>query len=64
MTLPEDMLVTANRESNEEAWRLADFPAVLKRASSHGLACVGGQFQFRGPIGTTEKYWLNADSTC
>jgi len=62
MTLPEDMLATANRESNEEAWRLADFPAVLKRASFHRLACVGGQFQFRGPIGTAEMYWLNADS--
>lgn len=63
MTLPEDMLATANRESNEEAWRPADFPAVLERATFHRLACVGGQFQFRGPIGTAEMYWLNADST-
>ncbi len=62
MTLPEDMLATANRESSEEAWRLADFPAVLQRASLHRLACIGGQFQFRGLIGTAEMYWLNADS--
>jgi len=62
MTLPEDMLATANRESNEEAWRLSDFPAILERASFHRLACIGGQFQFRGPIGTAEMYWLNADS--
>jgi pimeloyl-ACP methyl ester carboxylesterase len=63
MTLPEDMLAIANRESNEEGWRLADFPAVLARASFHRLACIGGQFQFRGPIGSAEMYWLNADST-
>jgi len=63
MTLPEDMLARANRESNEEGWRPPDFPAVLERASFHHLACGGGQFQFRGPIGTAEMYWLNADST-
>jgi hypothetical protein len=62
MTLPEDMLATANRESNEEAWRPADFQVVLELASVHRLACVGGQFQFRGPIATAEMYWLNADS--
>jgi hypothetical protein len=63
MTLPEDMLATANRESNEEAWRPADFQVVLELASLHRLACVGGQFQFRGPVGTAEMYWLNSDST-
>ena len=63
VTLPEDMLASANRESNEEAWRLLDFPAVLERASVHRLACIGGQFQFRGPISIAEMYWLNADST-
>lgn len=63
MKLPEDMLLTANRESSEEAWRSCDFPDVLKRASAHRLACIGGQFQFRGPIGTAEMYWLKADST-
>lgn len=63
MTLPQDMLATANRESNEEAWRLGDFPDALARASSHSLAGAAGQFQFRGPIGTAEMYWLNADST-
>lgn len=63
MTLPADMLANANRESDEEAWRLADFPSVLVRASGHRLACIGGQFQFRGPIGIAELYWLNSDST-
>ena len=63
MTLPEDMLASANRESNEEAWRLSDVPVILERASPHKLACIGGQFQFRGPIGIAELYWLNADST-
>ena len=63
MNLPDDMLASANRESNTEAWRVSDFPSVLERASSHRLACIGGQFQFRGPIGTAEMYWLNADSS-
>ena len=62
MKLPSEMLATANRESNEEAWRIADFPSVLEEASRNRLVCVGGQFQFRGPIGTAEMYWLNADS--
>ena len=63
MRLPEDMLQTANCESNEQAWRPGDFPGILALADRYGLACVGGQFQFRGPIGTAEMYWLNADSS-
>jgi len=63
--LPADMLATANCEppSKEEGWRIADFPNVLKSATQHRLACIGGQFQFRGPIGTAEMYWLNVDSS-
>jgi hypothetical protein len=57
------MLQTANHDSNEEAWRPDDFPKIIALAERHGLACIGGQFQFRGPIGTAEMYWLNADST-
>lgn len=62
MNLPDDMLAIANRETYEEAWRIADFPTVLERATAHGLACIGGNFQFRGPIGIAEIYWLNADA--
>jgi len=65
--LPADMLDTANYthadSSGEEGWRISDFPGVLKAATQHRLACIGGQFQFRGPIGTAEMYWLKADST-
>ena len=63
MTLPEDMLAIANRESNEEAWRPSDFPRILELASAHRLACIGGQFEFCGPLGTAELYWLNAAAT-
>jgi hypothetical protein len=56
------MLHCAEQSSNEEAWSIADFPMVLEIATQHKLACIGGQFQFRGPIGTAEMYWLNADS--
>jgi len=62
MKLPEAILNLADRSSNEEAWRIEDVPRVLDLASEYGLACIGGQFQFRGLIGTAEMYWLNADS--
>lgn len=62
MKLPESMLANADRSSNEEAWKLADFAKILDTATENRLACNGGQFQFRGPIGTAEMYWLNADS--
>jgi hypothetical protein len=63
MNLPDVMLNCADRSTNEEAWKIADFPMILDIATANRLACVGGQFQFRGPIGTAEMYWLNADST-
>ena len=62
MKLPESMLVNADRTSDEAAWALFEFPKVLDTATDKGLACIGGQFQFRGPIGIAEMYWLNADS--
>lgn len=62
MKLPESMLVNADRTSDGAAWALFDFPKVLDTATDNRLACTGGQFQFRGPIGTAEMDWLNADS--
>jgi hypothetical protein len=62
MNLPDAMLTRADRSSNEEAWKVADFPIILDVATANRLACIGGQFQFRGPIGTAEMYWLKADS--
>jgi len=47
--LPDDMLVRANLDSDSPAWRLSDFAQVLQRATAHGLVCLGGQFEFRGP---------------
>ncbi|MBT4816125.1 MAG: hypothetical protein HN742_23725 [Lentisphaerae bacterium] len=63
MKLPSSMLECADRSTNEEAWRIGDFAEILDRATENGLVCVGGQFQFRGPIGIAEMYWLNADSS-
>ena len=57
------MLHIADQSSNEEAWKPSDFPEVLKIATDNRLACLGGQFQFRGPIGTAEMYWIDADSS-
>lgn len=62
MTLPENMLKNASLQS-EIGWKMSDFPLVLHRAHEHGLACLGGQFQFRFEDGICEMYWLNADST-
>ena len=42
---------------------MSAFSAALLAAQSHGLACLGGQFQFRLAEGTYEMYWLNAEST-
>lgn len=48
--------------ANEYAWAPESFPIALKRAEAHGLACLGGQFQFRLNDATCEMYWLAADS--
>lgn len=39
------------------------YSQMARVAESLGYACLGGQFQFRAPVGTCEMYWLNADST-
>ena len=62
MTLPENMLENASVE-NEIGWKINDFQMILERARAHGLACLGGQFQFRFKDSICEMYWLDADST-
>lgn len=61
-SLPSDLLETAIYSGQEVGWKIELFPAVLKRAAAHGLACIGGQFQWVFPDGTCEAYWLNADA--
>jgi hypothetical protein len=62
MQLPSNLTKEASLRGNEYAWPLEAFPAVLVQAKSLGLACLGGQFQFRTPDSICEMYWLNADS--
>ena len=62
MTLP-DVVRQAAFHDGEHSWRVDVFPAVLREAASLGLACAGGQFQFRtsaGPI--CEMYELEVDT--
>ena len=54
-------MARADLRGNEYARRPEDFLDALSTAASRGLACIGGQFQFRVPDGTCELYWLNAD---
>ena len=62
--LPDTMTKGASLRGSEYGWRLDDFPRVLADAAQHGLACVGGQFQFRLPEGATcEMYWLCANAS-
>jgi hypothetical protein len=61
--LPSDVLEGAVHRGNEYAWTPEAFPVALERAEAHGLACLGGQFQFRLNDSTCEMYWLVADST-
>jgi hypothetical protein len=63
MILPESIIHKAAFRDGEYSWRIAEFPSVLREATSLEFACVGGQFQFRcadGPI--CEMYWLEADT--
>jgi hypothetical protein len=60
--LPTDVLEGAVLRGNEYAWTPESFPIALERAEAHGLACLGGQFQFRLNDATCEMYWLAADS--
>ena len=62
--LPADVSEGAALRGNEYAWTISSFPNALMNAKRHGYACLGGQFQFRVPDGSTcEMYWLHADST-
>ncbi|UCG57338.1 MAG: hypothetical protein JSU70_21025 [Phycisphaerales bacterium] len=47
----------------EHAWKMEDVPKVIEAARIVGLANLGGQPQFQGPIGTAEPYWLDFGST-
>lgn len=61
--LPDDVTQGASLRGNEYGWNPSEFPRALARAEAQGLACLGGQFQFRFPDGSTyEMYWLSADS--
>jgi hypothetical protein len=63
MELPSELTEGASLRGNEYAWAPSAFPHVLASAEALGLACLGGQFQFRIPDATCEMYWLNADAT-
>ena len=61
--LPPDVTDGASLRGNEYAWTISSFPKALVNAKCHGYACLGGQFQFRLPDGSTcEMYWLDSDS--
>jgi hypothetical protein len=60
-SLSEAVLATAVRAGKELAWRRDDVIPTLTAARDAGLACLGGQVQFRCPGGTYELYWLNFD---
>jgi hypothetical protein len=59
--LPVEIVESASINGNEYGWPLHAFPSAALRAKSLGCACVGGQFQFRTPVGVCEMYWLEAD---
>jgi hypothetical protein len=61
--LPEKLAAGASINGNEYGWPLSLFPEIATRAEAMGYACLGGQFQFRTPIGVCEMYWLSADSS-
>ena len=62
MELPSELTEGASLRGNEYAWVPDAFLGILARAEALGLACLGGQFQFRAPDATCEMYWLNADA--
>jgi hypothetical protein len=58
--LPKELLDKASvSKGGEHAWKREDVPSVLQAAKAAHLACLGGQPQFQGPIGTAEPYWLS-----
>lgn len=60
--LPPDVIEGSVLRGNEYAWTPESFPVALGRAEAHGLACLGGQFQFLFNDAICEMYWLAADS--
>lgn len=60
--LPAELVEGTSIAGNEYGWPLDRFPEAARLSAALGYACLGGQFQFRAPIGTCEMYWLNADS--
>jgi hypothetical protein len=59
--LPAELEEGASLQGDEYGWEIARFPTVLVTAERLGLACLGGQFQFRFDDTTYEMYWLSAD---
>ena len=58
--LPEELISKASiSNGNEHAWKMDDVLKVIEAARKAGLANLGGQPQFQGPIGIAELYWLN-----
>ena len=62
-TLPLELVTGASISGNEYGWPPDLFPDAARRAGALGYACLGGQFQFRAPVGVCEMYWLSADAT-
>jgi hypothetical protein len=56
--LPHHLLMKANLKGLEYAWRKEDIREVIFTAKEYGLACLGGNVQFRIPDGTCDLYWL------
>ena len=59
--LPAELTQGASLRGEEYGWGIRRFPAALVTAERLGLACLGGQFQFRFDDATYEMYWLSAD---
>ena len=55
--LPTELTEGASVRGDEYGWQLARFRATLATAERMGLACLGGQFQFRFDDSTYEMYW-------
>jgi hypothetical protein len=59
---PSELLGKASRVGNEYAWPIAEIPAVIAAAKSANLVSIGGQLQFRLPMGICECYWVEVDT--
>jgi hypothetical protein len=59
--LPPQLTRGASLRGNEYGWPISAFPEALEKARSLGVACLGGQFQFRVSDSIYEMYWLSAD---